>query len=76
MALAETIVLFAGLYFAIGALVALAFLVFGASRLDEAASGAGVFFRIAVFPGCVALWPYIILRWLSGRKINQPVEGE
>lgn len=76
MALAETIVLFAGLYFGVGAAVALAFLIFGAPRLDHAASGAGLFFRIAVFPGCVALWPYIILRWLSGRKINRPVEGE
>lgn len=68
MALAETIVLFTGLYFAIGALVALAFLLFGAARVDKAASGAGFFFRAIAFPGCVALWPYIVLRWLSGRK--------
>ena len=72
--LAETIVLCAGIYFAIGAAVALAFLVFGASRLDASAAGAGFFFRLAVFPGCAVLWPYVVLRWLSGRRINQPVE--
>ena len=76
MALVETIVLVAGLYFAVGALVALAFLIFGAARLDASARGAGFFFRLAVFPGCAALWPYIVLRWLSGRKINQPIEDQ
>ena len=75
-AFAETIVLGAGLYVAAGAVVARAFLLRGAGRVDAAASGAGFFFRAAVFPGCVALWPYIVLRWLSGRKINQPVEPD
>lgn len=74
MALAETIVLFAGLYFVVGAVIAIAFLVLGASRLDSSASGSSLLFRITVFPGCAVLWPYILLRWLSGRKINQPIE--
>lgn len=74
MALAETIVLFAGVYFAVGAVIAVAFLVLGVSRLDTSASGSGFLFRMTVFPGCVALWPYIFLRWLSGKKINQPIE--
>ena len=73
MELAQTIVLSAGIYLGIGAAVALAFLVFGASRLDASAAGAGFFFRLAVFPGCVVLWPYVVLRWFSGRRINQPI---
>ncbi len=75
MQFAETIVLGAGIYFGIGAVVALAFLALGAPRLDAAAAGSGFFFRLAVFPGCAALWPYVLGRWLSGRKINRPAEG-
>lgn len=76
MALAETIVLFTGIYFAIGAVVSIGFLTFGAARLDASAAGSGLLFRITAFPGCAVLWPYIVLRWLSGRKINQPIEAE
>jgi len=72
MALAETIVVCLGVYFGAGVIVAIIFLGFGVSRIDHAAKGASPFFRPMVFLGCVALWPYIILRFLSLKKINQP----
>ncbi|NOX83669.1 MAG: hypothetical protein GXP06_11920 [Alphaproteobacteria bacterium] len=72
MALAETIVVCLGVYFGAGVIVALLFLSFGVSHIDHAAKGASAFFRPMVFLGCVALWPYIILRFLSLKKINQP----
>ncbi|MBT8473635.1 MAG: hypothetical protein KJN99_13590 [Marinicaulis sp.] len=76
MMFAETVVMALGVYFAIGAVVALIFLTFFVHRLDEAAKGASLFFRPAIFLGCVALWPFISLRILSMRKINQPIEDE
>ncbi|MEO1135929.1 MAG: hypothetical protein AAFW68_04845 [Pseudomonadota bacterium] len=76
MVLAQMIVYFAALYFAIGAVVGLIFLALGVSRLDAAAKGAGVFFRVTIFAGCAVLWPYIVLRWLSGKVINQPIGGQ
>ena len=75
MALAEAIVFFLGVYFLIGAVVAILFLAFGVARIDEAAKGTGFFFRPMIFLGCVALWPFVILRMLSMKKINKPIEG-
>ena len=76
MALADAILLCAGMYAAVGVVVALVFVVFGASRLDAAADGASFWFRPMIFPGCVVLWPFIVGRLLSFRKINKPIEGE
>lgn len=76
MALAETIVSAFGVYFGAGAVVAVLFLAFGAAKLDDSAKGASFFFRPMIFLGCAVLWPYIILRWLSGRRVNQSTELE
>jgi hypothetical protein len=59
-------------YLAIGALVAIAFLVRGAARVDDSVKGAGIFFRLLILPGLIALWPLILLRWLVG---GQPHAG-
>ena len=76
MMLAQTIVATLAAYFGIGAVVAILFLGFGVAKLDDSAKGASVFFRPMVFLGCVTIWPFIILRWLSGRRINQAAEGQ
>ena len=75
MALAESIVAGLAIYFGVGAVVAILFLVFGVAKLDDSAKGAGIFFRPMIFLGCVSLWPFIVIRWLSDRRINQPTEG-
>jgi len=75
MALAESIVTALAIYFSVGAVVAILFLVFGVAKLDDSAKGAGIFFRPMIFLGCISLWPFIVIRWLSGRRINQPTEG-
>ena len=74
MAMAEAIVFVLGAYVAIGIVIALLFLAFGVNRIDEAAKGASPFFRPMVFAGCVAVWPFVVLRFLSLKKINQPNE--
>jgi len=53
-------------YFAIGALVAIAFVTFGVGRVDEAARGSSIAFRALIVPGCAALWPLVLLRWTRG----------
>lgn len=63
---ASTIVLALFIYLGIGVLVALAFLVRGAGRIDPAAAQGTLGFRVLVFPGCVALWPLILKRWRAG----------
>ncbi len=76
MAWAEAFVFCLGAYFAIGIVVAILFLVLGVARIDEAAKGASPLFRPMIFLGCVALWPFVILRTLSMKKINKPIEDD
>ena len=71
---AELIVLLLGAWFGVGAIIALLFLVFGVDKVDASAKGASFFFRPTILLGCIMLWPYVIIRWLSGVKINDQHE--
>lgn len=70
--MAETLLLIAGAYLALGALFALAFVAFGAARIDPGARGATLGFRVVLLPGAALLWPLLALRWLRGQ--GPPVE--
>ncbi len=50
------------LYAAIGGVTAVAFVLFGVTRVQSAAVSPGA--RILILPGAMALWPYVLLRWL------------
>lgn len=63
-----------GGYMGAGLLIGILFLWIGAGRLDHAARGSSIFFKILTLPGAALLWPYILLRWASGRVINAPLE--
>jgi hypothetical protein len=54
-----------GAYVALGACVALWLVLGGISRLDHAAAGAGLGFRLIITPGLIALWPWAAWRWLA-----------
>ena len=54
------------LYAAAGAVFAGAFLLLGITRIDNGAKGAGLGFRLLILPGLIALWPLMLIRWLSG----------
>lgn len=51
------------IYGGIGGAVALAFLLVGIDRVDEAAHGAW-FVRPLLLPGAVLLWPVVLARWI------------
>ena len=53
-------------YLAIGVPLALAFVARGVARVDPAAADGTWGFRVLIFPGCIALWPLVILRWRRG----------
>ena len=55
-----------------GLVVALALELRGLARIDPAVTGSSWGFRIAIFPGLVALWPLLLRRWLAGA--NKPPE--
>lgn len=54
------------LYAAAGAVFAVAFLLLGITRIDNGAKGASLGFRLLLVPGLIALWPLMLIRWLSG----------
>ena len=57
-------------YVVIGLMVGVPFLIFGVGRTDAAAKSAPWTFRLMVFPGVVALWPFLLRRWIrSGRTL-------
>jgi hypothetical protein len=54
------------LYTAVGGVFAVLFLLLGLPRIDKGAKGAGLGFRLLILPGLIALWPLMLIRWLSG----------
>jgi hypothetical protein len=61
------------LYTAIGILFAVVFVCIGVKRIDSQAAGAGIGFRILIFPGSVAFWPLLLFRWSRGNT-EPPLE--
>lgn len=53
-----------GLYAGAGLLFALPFLACGLQRIDSAARGSRLAFRLIILPGTVALWPLLLRHWL------------
>jgi hypothetical protein len=54
------------LYAAVGLVTALAFVTFGVTRVQPASVSLGA--RILILPGAMALWPYVLLRWLKAGR--------
>lgn len=53
------------IYAAAGLVFAVFFLWRGVARLDSAAAGSPLGFRLIILPGVVALWPLLAWRWAS-----------
>ena len=66
--LAELLVDAVTLSAAVGTVFAIAFVAWGVSRVDRHAAGAGLGFRLMIFPGVAALWPLLLNRWLRARS--------
>ncbi len=64
MIIAVKIMLMVGLvYLLAGILFAVFFLVKGIEKTDSASHGSGWGFRLIIFPGTVALWPVLLIKW-------------
>lgn len=67
MSVAQVILWGAGAYLGIGAVWA-TLLVWMLPRIDPVAKGAPWGFRLAVWPGCAALWPVLAVKLARERK--------
>ena len=61
------------MYVLVGLLFALAFVLAGVRRIDPDAVEGTRGFRALIFPGVVALWPLMALRWKAGTP--PPIES-
>ena len=57
----------AGAYMAAGVVFAVAFVTLGVQRVDPAAKGAPLGFRLLILPGSAALWPILLRRWMRAQ---------
>jgi len=64
MSLAHVILTVAAAYVAAGLPFAVAFVTVGVGRIDHAARGASLAFRLIIFPGTIALWPLLLAKWV------------
>jgi hypothetical protein len=62
------IVLGLALYAATGVAVAGAFVVLGVARVLPEPAPVTVGARVLIFPGAVALWPYVLVRGLTSHR--------
>jgi hypothetical protein len=65
---AEVILLIALAYVLCGLAVGVPFVVCGVDRLDGAARGASLGFRLLILPGTVALWPLMATKWIQAPR--------
>lgn len=75
MALAEIILWAVVAYLAAGVAFALGFLRVGIGRVDAAARGAPIGFRLIVLPGVVALWPILARKWRGAARADSVGRG-
>ena len=56
------------LYLAAGLAIALVFVIFGVTRVQDAPVTIGA--RLLIFPGAAALWPLVLARWRKSRGVQ------
>lgn len=62
--IADIILALAAIYLGCGLLLGLPFVLWGVGRVDASSAGARLGFRLIILPGAIALWPWILSRWL------------
>jgi uncharacterized membrane protein YphA (DoxX/SURF4 family) len=65
MLIARAISGFLTLYLSCGLLFGSAFITAGIGKVDAAARGTSVLFRLLVLPAAVALWPLLVPKWVT-----------
>jgi hypothetical protein len=68
---AEILLTIAATYLGCGLLFGIVFVAWGLGRVDAAARGTPVGFRILIVPGIVAWWPLLLVRWLRAVRAER-----
>ncbi|WP_320822095.1 hypothetical protein [Reinekea sp.] len=55
-------------YLLTGVGFAIAFVLVGFRKIDPSAENAGFLVRLMWLPGAIALWPYLLPKWIRSQK--------
>jgi hypothetical protein len=55
-------------YLVCGLAVGVPFVLRGVDRVDAAARGTSIGFRLLILPGTAALWPFLAARWVRAAR--------
>jgi hypothetical protein len=64
MSVAHAILFLAAAYAVAGLAFTVAFVTVGVGRIDHAARGSPIGFRLIILPASVALWPVLLIKWV------------
>ncbi len=59
------------IYLVPGLLVGVGFVLLGVNRVDEVAADSSWVFRLTILPGCVGLWPLVLVQWIASAKAGK-----
>lgn len=65
---ANLVLMSIGIYIGIGVLFGLAFISFGAGKIDPAAKTMPLRARLLILPGVAALWPLMLVKWFTQKE--------
>jgi hypothetical protein len=65
MLIGETLLGLILIYLTCGLVFGVAFVAIGVGRLDEAAHGTSITFRLLILPGTIVFWPLLAAWWLK-----------
>ncbi len=71
MLLAQVLLGVGLIYLACGLLFAVAFVTVGVGRVDAAARGSSLGFRLLILPGAAAFWPLLAVRWVRAPALSR-----
>lgn len=69
-AVVSIIFLAVAIYLIAGVLFAVFFLIKGIEKIDTAAHGSGLGFRLIILPGTVVLWPVLLNKLMKAKKVQ------
>ena len=55
-------------YVICGFVFSIAFLIAGINKIDEAARGSTIGFKMIIIPGVIIFWPYLLRKWIMATK--------
>jgi hypothetical protein len=67
MAIAISLIL-VSIYLLAGLLFAIAFVIKGVEKIDQAAHGSSFGFRVIIIPGAMIFWPWLLKKWVRSSK--------